>query len=113
MLFAWGKHQIVDINILAFSWPKLLWYTQNSQCIKNSIFPSGKHVLPISLILKLEVMGDLILYMLSFKREHPYFMKIAYFPFKSEYKFSQFPHRFKIGIFSVLVLALYFQVLPN
>ena len=47
MLSAWGKHQIVDINILAFPWPKILWYTQNSQCIKNSIFPSGKHVFPI------------------------------------------------------------------
>ena len=113
MLSAWGKHQIVDINIQAFPWPKILWYTQNSQCIKNSIFPSGKHVFPISLILKLEVMEDLILYMLSFKCEQPYFMKIAYFTFKSEHKFSQFLHRFKIGIFSVLVLGLYFQVLPN
>ena len=84
MLSALGKHQIVDINILAFP------------C---SIFSSGKHFFPISLILNLEVMEDLILYMLSFKREQPYFMKIAYFTFKS--KFSQFLHRFKFGIFCV------------
>ena len=84
MLPAWRKHQIVDINIQAFPWPKILCYTQNSQCIKNSIFPSGKQVFPISLILELEVMEDLILYVLSFKYEQPYFMKIAYFTFKNE-----------------------------
>ena len=84
MLSAWRKHQIVDINIQALPWPKILCYTQNSQCIKNSIFPSGKQVFPISLILELEVMEDLILYVLSFKYEQPYFMKIAYFTFKNE-----------------------------
>ena len=79
-----GKTQIVDINILTFPQLKILWYTQNSQCIKNSIFPSGKQVFPISLILELEVMEDLILYVLSFKYEQPYFMEIAYFTFKNE-----------------------------
>ena len=76
MLSAWGKHQMVDINIQAFLWPKILRYTQNSLCIKNSIFHSEKHVFRIFLILKLEVMEDLILYMLSFECQQPYFMKI-------------------------------------
>ena len=76
MLSAWGKHQMVDINIQAFPWPKILRYTQNSLCIKNSIFHSEKHVFRIFLILKLEVMEDLILYMLSFECQQPNFMKI-------------------------------------
>ena len=99
----WGKHQIVDINI------------QGLSLAKNSVvyteFPMYSKF--ISLILKLEVTKDLIHYVLSFKCEETYFMKITYLNFKSEHKFSQFLHRFKIGIFSVLVLGLYFQVLPN
>ena len=38
MLSAWGKHQIVDINIQAFPWPKALWCIQNCQCIKIQFF---------------------------------------------------------------------------
>ena len=113
MLSTWGKHQIVDINIQGLSLAKNTVVYTEFKCIQNSIFPSGKHIFPISLILKLDVMEDLIHYMLSFKCEQPYFMKITYLNLKSERKFSQFLHKFKIGIFSVLVLGLYFQVLPN
>ena len=33
-----------------FLMPKILWYAQNSQYVQNSIFPSGKHIFPNSLI---------------------------------------------------------------
>ena len=74
MLSAWRKHQIVDINIQGLSLAK------NNVVFQNAIFPSGKH--------KLEVMKDLIHYMLSFKCEQPYFMKITYLTFESEHKSS-------------------------
>ena len=33
-----------------FLMPKILWYAQNYQCVQNSIFSSGKHIFPNSLI---------------------------------------------------------------
>ena len=30
--------------------PKILWYAHISQCVQISVFPSGKHIFPNSLI---------------------------------------------------------------
>ena len=41
ILSAWVKHQmVVDINIQGLS------CSMNSQCVQNSIFPSGKYIFP-------------------------------------------------------------------
>ena len=92
-----------------------MWYTQNSQCIQNSIFPSGKHIFPISLILKLEIMEDLIHYMLSFKCEQSYFMKITYLNLKSEHKSSQFrlPTEPQLYFSQIILLSRFAQIFPN
>ena len=47
ILSAWVKHQMtVDVNIQGHSYAKKSEHAQNSQCIQNSIFPSGKHIFP-------------------------------------------------------------------
>ena len=86
-----------------FPIPKVLRYSQNSQCVQNSIFPSENMFFPILWkILKLEVMEYLIHYILSLKWEIILFSAVKH---RLGNRFSQFLHRFKIGIFWVLVLS--------
>ena len=80
------------------------WYIQNFQCVQNSILPNGKHIFPHSL-----ANSYISFIMLSLKCEQPYVIyilcKLHHFQqLKLGHKFSQFIHRFKIGIIWVLVL---------
>ena len=89
-----------------FLMPKILLYAQNSQCVRNSIFPNGKYIFPtLWKILKFEVMEYLIPYVKFEMLILNSTVKLKLGP-----KFFQFIYRFKTVFFLKVGLRLYFQV---
>ena len=92
-----------------FLMPKILLYAQNSQCVRNSIFPNGKHIFPILWkILKFEVMEYLIPHVKFEMLVLNSTVKLKLGP-----KFFQFIYRFKTVFFWKLDLDCTSKFFPN
>ena len=88
MLSAWGKTSISGYKYSGpFLGQNFCGIHRIPSVFKIQFFLVENIFYPFLLILKLEVMEDLIHYMLSFKREQHYFMKITYLNFKSNINF--------------------------
>ena len=87
-----------------FQKPNILWYAQNSQWVRNSIFQNGKLIFPF----QWKILG--IFHPLNLKCGHPYFyvnsLNFQQWNTNSDITF-QFVLRFKIEIF------VYFNRFPN
>ena len=116
---AWVKHWIVDINIPSFYWcQKLYGMHQIPNVFKFQFFPAESIFFPILWqILKLEIMEYLIHYLLSFNVNSLNLLcklPILFSTVKLRLglKFFQFIHRFKIGIFWVLMFGCTSKFFP-